>query len=81
MHRPQGGMPGEVGEPSAACPSYPSILSWPKSFNADEFSMKPLSNEWVDKSEGDFATANREVRVRKAPNYDAGCFHAQQCAE
>ncbi len=37
--------------------------------------------EWVNKAEGDFATAGRELRVRKAPNYDAVCFHAQQCAE
>lgn len=23
----------------------------------------------------------RELRARTAPNYDAACFHAQQCAE
>lgn len=43
--------------------------------------MKPLTREWVEKAEGDFATARRELRVRQAPNYDAVCFHAQQCAE
>ena len=43
--------------------------------------MKPLTSEWVAKAEGDFATMLREVRVRKAPNYDAVCFHAQQCVE
>ena len=43
--------------------------------------MKPLTSEWVDKAEGDFITARRELRARKAPNYDAACFHAQQCAE
>jgi HEPN domain-containing protein len=43
--------------------------------------MKPLTNEWIDKAEGDFATMERESRARKAPNYDAVCFHAQQCAE
>ncbi len=43
--------------------------------------MKPLTREWVEKAEGDFATARREVRVRTAPNYDAVCFHTQQCAE
>jgi len=43
--------------------------------------MKPLTGEWVDKAEGDFVTARRELRARKAPNYDAACFHAQQCAE
>jgi HEPN domain-containing protein len=43
--------------------------------------MKTLTREWVDKAEGDFVTARRELRARKAPNYDAACFHAQQCAE
>jgi HEPN domain-containing protein len=43
--------------------------------------MKPLTSEWVDKAEGDFATAGREIRARRNPNYDAVCFHAQQCAE
>lgn len=43
--------------------------------------MKPLTREWVEKAEGDFTTARRELRARKAPNYDAACFHAQQCAE
>ena len=43
--------------------------------------MKPLTSEWIEKAEGDFATANREIRVRKSPNFDAVCFHAQQCAE
>ncbi len=46
-----------------------------------ECSMKLLTREWIDKAEGDFATASREIRVRKSPNYDAVCFHAQQCAE
>lgn len=43
--------------------------------------MKPAVAEWVEKAEGDFATAGREIRARKSPNYDAVCFHAQQCAE
>lgn len=43
--------------------------------------MNPLTLEWIDKAEGDFATAGREMRVRKLPNYDAVCFHAQQTAE
>jgi len=43
--------------------------------------MNPLTREWIDKAEGDLATATRELRVRVAPNYDAVCFHAQQCAE
>ena len=40
--------------------------------------MKPLTCEWVVKAEGDLATASRELRARKAPNYDAACFHSQQ---
>jgi HEPN domain-containing protein len=43
--------------------------------------MNDLTREWVDKAEGDFATARRELRARRLPNYDAACFHAQQCAE
>jgi HEPN domain-containing protein len=43
--------------------------------------MKPPTAEWVAKAEGDFLTAGRELRARKSPNYDAVCFHAQQCAE
>ena len=37
--------------------------------------------EWVSKAEGDSATAGRELRARKFPNYDVVCFHAQPCAE
>lgn len=43
--------------------------------------MKPAVAEWVSKAEGDFLTGGRELRARKSPNYDAVCFHAQQCAE
>ena len=43
--------------------------------------MNPKTQEWIDKAEGDWATMRRENRVRKQPNYDAVCFHAQQCAE
>lgn len=43
--------------------------------------MNPAVAEWVTKAEGDFVTAGRELRARKAPNYDAVCFHTQQCAE
>ncbi|MFZ5878005.1 MAG: HEPN domain-containing protein [Chloroflexota bacterium] len=43
--------------------------------------MKTTTAEWVSKAEGDFVTAGRELRARKSPNYDAVCFHAQQCAE
>ncbi len=43
--------------------------------------MKPMTAEWISKAEADFATAQRESRVRKNPNYDGICFHYQQCAE
>jgi len=43
--------------------------------------MNPAVAEWIAKAEGDFVTAGRELRARKAPNYDAVCFHSQQCAE
>ena len=43
--------------------------------------MNPTTAEWVSKAEGDFLTAGRELRARQSPNYDAVCFHAQQCAE
>jgi len=41
----------------------------------------PEVREWILKAEGDFGTAMREFRARENPNYDAICFHAQQCAE
>ena len=43
--------------------------------------MKPITREWIDKAEGDFAMMEREGRARKNPSYDGICFHAQQCAE
>ena len=30
--------------------------------------MNEIVTEWVDKAEGDFRTAEREVRVRNAPS-------------
>jgi HEPN domain-containing protein len=43
--------------------------------------MNPLAAEWIAKAEGDYTTARRERYARRAPNYDATCFHAQQMAE
>jgi HEPN domain-containing protein len=43
--------------------------------------MRPLTTEWIHKAEGDLATTHRELRARSSPNYDAACFHAQQCVE
>lgn len=42
--------------------------------------MQKITQEWVDKAEGDFLTAERELNA-DPPNYDAVAFHAQQCAE
>ncbi len=43
--------------------------------------MKALSQEWVDKAEADWTTARREFVTEDLPNYDAACFHAQQCVK
>ena len=43
--------------------------------------MKDSCREWINKAEADFASAGREYRARKRPNYDAACFFAQQCVE
>ena len=43
--------------------------------------MKDETAEWVEKAESDLRTAQRELAVCEWPNYDAVCFHAQQCAE
>lgn len=43
--------------------------------------MTPEILEWVDKAEGDWVVVLREAAVTVDPNFDAVCFHAQQCAE
>ena len=43
--------------------------------------MKRITAEWVGKAEGDFSVLEREIKVEDNPNYDAVCFHGQQCAE
>ncbi len=43
--------------------------------------MKPETEEWIAKAEADLATARREADVVESANYDAVCFHSQQCAE
>jgi len=43
--------------------------------------MNATVKEWVAKAEGDYATAGRELRAAESPNFDAACFHAQQCVE
>lgn len=43
--------------------------------------MKTETQSWIEKAEGDWVSGGRELRARKAPNYDDCCFHSQQCAE
>lgn len=43
--------------------------------------MTPEILEWISKAEGDWATVLRESAVTTDPNFNAVCFHAQQCAE
>ena len=43
--------------------------------------MNDTVKEWTAKANADFHTAERELRVTHEPNYDAVCFHAQQCIE
>ena len=42
--------------------------------------MKTVTREWIEKAEGDYRTAEREI-LAEPPNCDAAAFHAQQCAE
>lgn len=43
--------------------------------------MSRVIAEWVSKAEGDLATAQREIAAASRENYDAVCFHVQQCVE
>ncbi|MFI5331884.1 MAG: HEPN domain-containing protein [Desulfobaccales bacterium] len=43
--------------------------------------MNDTVKEWIDKAERDLATARRELAAVEQANYDAVCFHAQQCIE
>ena len=36
--------------------------------------MNRVVAEWVEKAKGDHASAMRELRARKNPNYDSACF-------
>ena len=43
--------------------------------------MKPVTAEWVEKAEEDYATAVYLSRKRKSAVPSIVCFHCQQCAE
>ena len=42
--------------------------------------MKPMTQEWVEKAEGDY-NVSVALWCLENPVYDAICFHAQQCIE
>lgn len=42
--------------------------------------MKPETVEWINKAEGDWAVAQREMQAPD-PVWNVICFLAQQCAE
>lgn len=42
--------------------------------------MKKITEEWIEKAEGDFKVAVRESDAEE-PVYDAVCFHCHQCIE
>lgn len=42
--------------------------------------MSANPKDWLAKAEGDFGSANWEMRA-PSPNFDAVVFHAQQCIE
>jgi HEPN domain-containing protein len=43
--------------------------------------MLPMTQEWVDKAEGDFGVILLLLKSRKRFRYDQICFHCQQCIE
>ncbi len=43
--------------------------------------MNRTVREWIDKADGDYRVAKREAAIVDGPNYDAVCYHAQQCIE
>lgn len=43
--------------------------------------MKAITREWIGIAEEDYDVMVQQVRKRKFPRYNAGRFHAQQCAE
>lgn len=43
--------------------------------------MNEIVDEWIQKADGDFRTAERELHSAEDPNFDAACYHAQQCVE
>ena len=43
--------------------------------------MKPITHEWVEKAEEDWAVALLALNSPQSKAYNAICFHTQQCTE
>lgn len=43
--------------------------------------MKPITEQWIDKAEGDWEAAGRAWEAQDSPPYDHVCFHSHECAE
>ncbi|MDD5326532.1 MAG: HEPN domain-containing protein [Phycisphaerae bacterium] len=43
--------------------------------------MNEIIDEWIRKADADYATACREMSADENVNFDAVCFHSQQCIE
>lgn len=65
---------------SYACgrPTEDSDVDLAKRWKGGEFSMKPLTREWVEKAEGDFELMERLAPSRSRRLQDGICFHAHE---
>ena len=43
--------------------------------------MQAITQQWVDKAEGDWEAAGRAMRAQERPFYDHVCFHSHECTE
>ncbi len=59
---------------------YESANFFIKAVKKEPCAVNPLTLEWVQKAEGDYAVA-QQVQQGQDPVHDAICFHAQQCIE
>jgi HEPN domain-containing protein/predicted nucleotidyltransferase len=59
---------------------YESANFFIKPLKKEPCAVNPLTLEWVQKAEGDYAVAQQSQQGQH-PVHDAICFHAQQCIE
>lgn len=52
-----------------------------KPLTGEKCFMNDTVKEWIAKAAMDCGTAGRELQASQEPNFDAVCFHAQQCVE